>query len=303
MNIFDAHCDTLYELTFGGESLKKNNLHIDLERMCQYKSYTQFFAAWLENGENALKKFNMMVKKFDEEIEKNTEKIKKCLSYADILDAKKQNKCAAFLTLEGGYIIQTVEDVDFLYNCGVRCITLTWNGENKLAGGVDSKKGLTEFGKECIKRMESLGIIVDVSHLNEKSFWDVMGMAKKPVIASHSNSKALCSHKRNLTDEQFVAICKNGGCVGINFYDEFLTDNKNTTSYDLIEHIKHFINLGGENHIGIGSDFDGVKSLCGGISGVQDTKRIVQELENLNITDRIIDKITHKNFQRIVSYL
>ena len=206
MNIFDAHCDTVYKAMLSGKNLYRNNLHIDFFRMSEYDAYTQFFAVWLENEENAMNNFIEMVDLFDNEIEKNKNVAEKCLSYHDMKRAQNTGKIAAFLTVEGAYIINSRDDADYIFKRGVRCVSLTWNGKNKLAVGADEIGGLTDFGKEITEYMQDIGIIIDVSHLNERSFWDVMKNSRKPVIASHSNSKSICNHRRNLTDEQFRAI-------------------------------------------------------------------------------------------------
>lgn len=296
MNIFDAHCDTLYKMTFDNHELYDNNLHFDLKRISKYDNYTQVFAAWIENETNAMQKFILMSDKFDTELAKNN--LSKVLSYKDMKSAHKNKKCAAFLSVEGAYMINREDDTDFLYNKGVRCIALTWNSANALAGGVDSNKGLSNLGTACVERMQSLGIITDVSHLNEKSFWDVVQISKKPIIASHSDSKKICPHKRNLSDSQFLAICKLGGCVGINFFDKFIGEN--ATIDTLCEHIKHFIKIGGDDFVGIGSDFDGANSFPDGIHDVRDTEKIIHTLESCGLSSSSIDKITHLNFERVV---
>jgi len=303
MDFFDAHCDTLYEMTFFKKELWQNDLKLDLKRIKNYDSYTQVFAIWLENEEKAEEKFLKMVCKFDEEIEKNSQKIMKCTSFSEFKSAKSEKKCAAFLSLEGANCVKKAEDIGFVFKKGVRIIQLTWNGENLLAGGVNSDTGLSKLGKQCIFQMERLGIVADVSHLNEKSFWEVIKNYKRPIIASHSNSKSLCPHVRNLTDEQFLAICRSDGCVGINFFPDFLTTKNTCNAEDIIHHIRHFLKLGGENHIGLGSDFDGTKTLPAGILGAEDMGKIITLLERAKIRDNVIDKITHENFERIISGL
>ena len=300
MNILDAHCDTLYEISKTKSGLYENSHNIDLKRMSECGVYTQFFAAWIEKEENAWENFYSMSKIFDSEIKKNCTKVKKCLSYEDLKSAEKENKIAAFLTLEGAYMIEYPLDMDKLYNCGVRCATLTWNAANRLAGGVDSEQRLTRLGHETIERMQTLGMIVDVSHLNEASFWDVAKISKKPFIASHSNSYSICTHKRNLTDEQFTAVCNSGGCVGINFYSNFLRNDAKASLSDIVNHIKHFLDIGGEDHIGLGTDFDGVDSLVSGINGVQDMKSLIDAFEAGGLSYAVIDKITHLNFERVI---
>lgn len=300
MNIFDMHCDTVHEALIRNLPVYENNLHIDFKRMSEYGSYSQFFVIWLENEEKAWENFEKKAELLDSEIKKNSMIVQKCLSYGDMKNAHKNGKIAAFMSLEGAYMTEKTEDVDYIFEKGVRCVNLTWNPSSRLAGGVEDVGRLTELGKLCIERMEKLGMIIDVSHLNEESFWDVANTVKKPFIASHSNSKTLCSHNRNLTDEQFKVICRSGGAAGINFYDIFLKDDGGATIDDIIYHIKHFIKIGGDDFVGLGSDFDGVSKLPEGIVGIQSMKNIVEALEKNGFSENTIDKITHLNFERVI---
>lgn len=300
MNFFDAHCDTIFEIIEKNEKLFRNSLQVDLERIRKYDAYTQVFAAWLENSDNAWQQFLKMADKFHAEMEQNTEQVMHCKTYTDLKNAHEQNKCAAFFAVEGAYMVEHIEHIDRLYQQDVRFVTLTWNGANSLAGGVESDLGLSSLGTDVVQRMEELGMVVDVSHLNERSFWDVVKTANKPFVATHSNSYAVCPHKRNLTDEQFLALCRAGGCAGINFYTVFLNGSDKAEAGDLLAHIKHFMKLGGENHIGLGSDFDGVSSLPAGIRGAEDMQFITNLLEREGFSGGQIDKITHLNFERIV---
>jgi len=143
--------------------------------------------------------------------------------------------------------------------------------------------------------MERLGMAVDVSHISEKGFWDVIEVARKPIIASHSCAKGLCPHYRNLTEAQFMAICEGGGVVGVNFYPLFLGGNN---VHDIIKHILYFLSLGGENHIGFGSDFDGIPNLPEGISGAGDVDKIINALLRENISEEIVRKITYANMEK-----
>lgn len=297
--IFDTHCDTLNEINIQKCGLRKNRLHIDLHRASEYDGYAQFFAAWIENEQNALEKFNTLADIFENETDKNSDIVKKCFSFNDLQAARSENKIAAFFSLEGAYFINSAADIDYIYSKGVRCASLTWNGDSMLAGGVDTKNPLTSLGRELIPVFEQKGIILDVSHLNENSFWGLADIAKKPFIASHSCSKALCGHPRNLTDEQFLQICRVGGCVGVNFYSTFLSDDGRASIDTLAEHIKHFKKIGSIDAIGLGSDFDGVDTLPYGIAGIESMSKIKDALSSCGFTENEIDKITHLNFERV----
>ncbi len=293
MDIFDAHCDTISELLDKGKNLSENDLHIDINRLSKYPSYTQVFAAFVapEYASCAMERTKAIINKFYDEALKN--RIAVCKSYADWVN--REEKVKAFLSLEGGDGIQSLSDLSELYSMGVRMIALTWNFKNKIACGVMEKEdsGLSKFGAEVVREMNRLGIIIDVSHLSEKSFWDVLKISKKPVCASHSNLKSVKNHIRNLTDEQFMKIKETGGVAGINFYPPFFGNDIK----EIVCHTDKLLSLGGEDNIGLGSDFDGVDSLPSGISGVQDMERIIKMLP---YSTEIREKIAFRNFLRVI---
>ena len=175
-------------------------------------------------------------------------------------------RTAALLTVENGKPITSLEVVDEMAADGVKMVTLTWNAANPIAHGSQATGGLTSFGREVMRAMEDRRMVVDVSHLNDESFWDVARAARRPFAASHSNARAVCGHPRNLTDDQFRAIVDAGGVVGINYFRGFISDrvtgfdapvDGEVTFDELAAHIEHFLDLGGEGAIALGSDFDG----------------------------------------------
>lgn len=293
MEFFDAHADTISELINRGKCLRENDMHIDMKRLSEYASYTQVFAAFIspDYKEDAMKRAVSIINRFYDEAKENG--ITVCKSYKDWENAKTPVK--AFLSLEGGDAINEILDLHALYNMGVRMIAPTWNFKNSIACGVMEKEdtGLTDFGKEIILEMNRLGIIIDVSHLSPKSFWGVCKITKKAICASHSNSKSVKNHVRNLTDEQFLAIAKTGGVVGINFYPPFLGDDIS----DIVRHTDKFLALGGEDNIGLGSDFDGVDCLPSGISGAEDMEKVIRMLP---YSTEIREKIAFRNFLRVI---
>ncbi|MBQ7794341.1 MAG: dipeptidase [Clostridia bacterium] len=299
----DAHCDTASVLLDSKKVLKKNDLHLDLTRMP--KGYTQIFAAFIDPKYHGtpMERAEAIINKLKAEIEKKTNKIELCLDNDMRLEALASGNSAAFISLEGGEPIKCVEDVGRLYDMGVRIVSLTWNGKNQLAGGVDSDGRVTELGRKVIEEFCKKGIIVDVSHLNEQSFWDVMRVTSWPVIATHSCSKSVFNHKRNLTDEQFSAIVSRGGVVGINFYPKFLNGRKKAYIKNIIKHIDHFLKLGGENHIGLGSDFDGVDCLPQDLCGVEGMHTLKEAFKEHGYSDELIEKICCGNFERILRLL
>ncbi|MBR4720263.1 MAG: membrane dipeptidase [Clostridia bacterium] len=288
MRVFDAHCDTLSEMYDKKQGFAKNNLHIDLYRMSKYDRYTQVFAIFTppERKDNAKEYVKEITALFYDEMAKNGVTV--CKNYADL--AKSKTKQNAFLSIEGAECVEKILDIWELKENGVFMIAPTWNFKNKIACGVmeNEDTGLTEFGREVICEMDRLGMILDVSHLSEKSFFDAVKIFKKPIVASHSNSKAIVNHKRNLTDEQFLIIKRSGGVVGINLYPDFFGESVKA-------HIDHFLSLGGEDNIGLGCDFDGVDRLPVGVKGIED----IEKLE-MPCSKEICQKITESNFLRVL---
>lgn len=288
MRVFDAHCDTVSEMYNTKQAFAKNSLHIDLMRMSKYDGYTQVFAIFTppERKNEAKEYVKELITLFYDEMNKNGVTV--CKNFSDFASSKtKQN---AFLSIEGAECIESIPDILELKEKGVFMIAPTWNFRNKIGCGVMEERdtGLSEFGKKAICEMDRLGIILDVSHLSEKSFFDATKIFKKPIVASHSNSKTVLNHKRNLTDEQFLAIKESGGVVGINLYPDFLGES-------VKKHIDRFLSLGGEDNIGLGCDFDGIDRLPCGIKGIEDIVKL-----ELPYSTKIRQKILEKNFLRVL---
>ncbi len=287
LTLCDMHCDTATKIYDNNENLFLPDI-----------SYTQFYAIFIspEYYEFPKERFFKVINNMYNEFLKNSQKIKFCKSLSDI----ENNKVNAFLSVEGGEIITDLKSLEVLHNLGIRMITLTWNNDNLIGGANGSLKGLSPFGEEVVKKMNELGIIIDLSHASEKTFFDVCKISKKPVVLSHSNSYSICPHPRNITDTQFEEIKKLNGCVGINFYPPFLNNKSYATIYDIIEHIEYFLSLGGENNISIGSDFDGTDSLAEGIESTKDIYKIFDILSSRGICDEILKKIAYKNIYRVM---
>ncbi|MBR5270554.1 MAG: dipeptidase [Clostridia bacterium] len=277
MRIFDAHCDTLCKVCDGNGTLTHNSYQFDLTRAG--KDYMQIFACFIspEYSKNAMQRF---------------------LSLAEIFN---NSNASGILSVEGADMIECIDDLEPLIDAGVKVITPVWNYENHLATGVLGNKdnGLTALGKELVGVLNKKGILIDYSHMNDKSFYDTLNISSSPIIATHSNSRAICKNPRNLTDEQFKEIIRTNGCVGINFYPLFLNNSNNATIDNIFCHIEHFLELGGEDNIGFGTDFDGVDCLPKKINGCEDMIKIIEEMEKRNYTSSIIEKICYKNWERI----
>lgn len=254
MRIFDLHCDTLYECAVKNKSIYNGELEINIEKGEKTaKHWIQCFAVWIPDEIRGEQTFELFEKCCDI-FEKSD--IKKIKVPEDL------NASGAILTVEGGSVIGgSLEKLEKLYGFGVRMMTLTWNGENELgfgSGSIDAS-GLKDFGRSAVKKMNDLNMVVDVSHLSNKGFYDVAEIAEKPFVASHSNLRSVTDVPRNLTDEQFKIIRDCDGIVGLNFHKYFLEENGNPTEEDILRHVDRFMELGGEKTLCIGSDFDGAE--------------------------------------------
>lgn len=298
--VFDAHADTLLTLT-EKDALENFGGMVNGEMLRTFPGYIQVFAAFAsEKYKNPLARAVEIADIFYRETEK-------CgmvqILGGEALDRTiEEGGVGAILSMEDGRgLCGSLSALRMLYRLGFRLITLTWNGENELGqGAVGSEgKGLTPFGKEVVSEMNRLGMMVDVSHLSEKGFWDTIEISKKPIIASHSNAKAICDHPRNLSDEQIRALIKNGGGIGINFYTVFLNGTEKADITDVIRHIEHMLSLGGEDALGLGSDFDGIGTAPEGLGTARGMHLLFDALARLGYKEELIEKIAYKNFVRI----
>ncbi len=304
--IFDAHCDTVFEILQKEEALPQNSLHLDLERMQEYQGYIQVFAAFIDQKNvciSPLKHCFNILENAKNEIAKNKglALIKDITGLKNVVSRK---GTGAILAIEGGEALEgNLSNLALFFQMGVRLITLTWNYANELADGIMEPRGggLTDFGVQVVKMMEKMGMIVDVSHLSEKGFWDVAEVTQYPFVASHSCVKKLCSHPRNLNDAQIKLLIERKGGMGINFYPPFLTEDSKCTIKDILRHMEYVLELGGEQILGLGSDFDGVDQLPDGICGVESVKDVVSAMEKAGFSKKIILNITFQNFYRIFS--
>ncbi len=301
MTVFDAHCDTVQRICDFGGNIVDNLYHIDLNRLDLYDGYIQIFAAFIDKENDNLppfKRCNQLIDRYFYEIDKAQDRVCHCLNSEDISMALNKCRLAALLSIEGGEALEgKIENLNYFYERGVRAMTLTWNYSNEISGGIGEKQGagLTDFGRSVVSKMNELGMLIDVSHISEKGFWDVIDATECPIAATHSNAKKLCSHPRNLSDEQICAIIKNGGCIGVNLYSEFIGGDRCSIK-DVLAHIEHILALGGENNIGFGCDFDGMSSLPEGVEGVQDIYKLFDEMQKCGYTDLLIKKIASGNF-------
>jgi membrane dipeptidase len=226
----------------------------------------------------------------------------------DLENNRNAGKISAFLTIENGFLVRgDLNNLKKIYDMGVRLLTLTWNDANCF-GQCHSKKpeemqqGLTEFGKEAVEYMNTLGILVDVSHLSDGGFYDVAAISQKPFVASHSDCRALAPATRNLTDDMIRILADKGGVAGINFAPEFLdADTKNPVSSieAMCDHIMHFIEKGGIECVGIGTDFDGISGTLE-IEDCTGMPRLFDALHKRGLSDDAIEKIAYRNVMRVI---
>ncbi len=302
-SVFDLHCDTALALL--GESkqecgsLGQNSLHIDLKRAGELPGYVQCFACFTSPAYPCKVKpedlFERQMVTVLREIEANKDKISLAYGAKDILRNQESGKMSAVLTIEGpagfGYDPALLED---LYKIGFRITTLGWNEKNVLTGSHETGGGLTDQGKEYVKEAQRLGMIIDVSHISDEGFWDIMDITNGPVIASHSNSRSVWPVSRNLTDDMFRAIVQTGGVAGINLYADFL--GSAPTLDTVCDHILHFMEVDKDGtHIALGGDLDGCDTLPSGFSGIQDYPMLAQVLLDRGLSSATVHNIFWNN--------
>ncbi|MBP1737368.1 MAG: hypothetical protein H6Q60_1249 [Oscillospiraceae bacterium] len=300
MVLFDGHCDTLSRCMEQREGLLCNTGHIDLNRAEQLGTYCQMFAIFANGGgwEQVCRQYSF----FLDEMERNRERMVQCRTGEQITDAWSRGKMAALLSVEGGELLRC--DPDLLpaaHAMGVRAINLTWNHANALSGSCadEPERGLSPLGKEFVREMARLGILVDVSHLSEAGFFDLEEITEKPFVASHSNAKSVFFHRRNLTNEQITAIISCNGVIGLNLYAGFVGEHPGLE--DVIDHAEHILSLGGERNLAIGADFDGCETLPRSFRDIRDMECLREMLLRRGYSEALLDNIFYSNLLRVVS--
>ena len=303
--VFDLHCDTalalLGETVNEAGSLKKNTFHIDLERAARLGGYCQCFACYTTPmmqewfGISPVLVFERELATIQREVEKNKRLIRLAYTAEEVEANREAGKMSAILTIEGpsGFDFDP-ELLENLHQVGFRISTLGWNEENVLTGSNVTGGGLTEKGRAYVREAQRVGILVDVSHISDEGFWDIMDMTQAPVIASHSNSRALCGHSRNLTDEMFRAICRTGGVAGINQYADFLGERP--TLDTVCDHILHFLELDPDGtHIALGGDLDGCSAFAQGFTGIESYPALADRLLQRGAGETLVRNIFWNN--------
>ena len=313
--MIDLHCDTLSVLYENkNQKSKKNDLGVDLFKLKKSGSVAEFFACFVNMAKFKGAKVHeegflyalKLIEFAKDEFEKEDFEISLALCYKDYLKNKKSKKISAFLTVEeGGIIGNDISKLEKLYKEGVRLLTICWNYENSI-GFPNSKnreimqKGLKKLGFEVVEKMNDIGMIIDISHLSDGGFFDVISYSKKPVIASHSCARSLCNHPRNLTDEMIKLLAEKCGICGVNFYPFFLHENGDANVESLVEHIKYMINVGGEDFVALGSDFDGFSPPLKDLENIAKTEVLFEKLKRNGISERQLEKLKITNAERII---
>lgn len=310
LNVIDLHCDTITRCCDENKHLIKNDFHIDLNKLYKGQYLMQCFAIFLNLKKGKpYESFLNYYRCYLNELEVNRHYLQRVLNYDDLVKAKSLNKIGSLLSVEEGEVLEgDLSKLDDLYDKGVRMMTLTWNYPNSIGCGnvnvgvglYDNKishKGLTSFGKLVVKRMNELGMIIDVSHLDDKGFYDVISLSSSPIVASHSNCRKVHNVVRNLTDEMILLLHKNQGVMGINYFIDFLSCEVNGVN-DIVKHIIHIKELGCIDNVCLGSDFDGISHSC--LENASKLEALEKALLDNNFTRVEIEKIFFKNFIRVM---
>ena len=303
--VFDLHCDTALALLGANRQpnseLLNNKLHIDLNRASKLDGYCQCFACfttpqmvqWYQKSPIDMFEREMAIIMY--EVERNSDKIAFAYSAADVKQNLDNGKMSAILTIEGpagfGFDPYLLED---MHKAGFRITSLGWNEKNDLTGSHMTGGGLTDQGREYVKEAQRLGMIVDVSHISDQGFWDIMDVTNAPIVATHSNSRAVHGSSRNLTDEMFMEIVKTGGVAGLNMYTDFIAEKADLDK--ACDHIFHFMELDPTGkHIALGGDLDGCETLPEGFEGVQDYPKLAQRLLERGLDEQTVHNIFWSN--------
>lgn len=323
MKLYDAHGDIWYDVMIHSEKGER-----DIFRRYQLPKFRQggisggTFVIWIdpphhENPESRIKQIEAAVR---QELEDAKDILNIVREFDDFDKGTKAGKINVMMGLEGlSYIGEDIDQINYYYEeFAVRTMMLTWNEENALGSGWsgDPNRGLTEKGKAAVRRMHELGIVVDVSHLNDKGFWDIIAMSEgRPVIASHSNARALADHGRNLSDEMIRALAETGGVMGMNRLDAFISSEKEKQTVEgLADHVDYIVNLVGIDHVGCGFDFEDYvdpdallkngaskdnKIGTTGLHSAADAGNFLKTLERRGYSREDLEKIAYKNFYRV----
>lgn len=312
MKFIDLHCDTASLLLETKQKLKQNSLKVDIQKLQQGEAIAQFFAMYIDSKEvdSSYEYCVKMLDNFKNELLLNQDSISLCRNHNDLIMAQKENKIGAFLSIEEGEAIEgSLDKLRYFKEQGISLITLTWNYENALGYSNfewrDQTRGLKKRGFEVVEEMNHLDMLIDVSHLSDAGFQDLILNSKSPIIATHSNSRTMTNNPRNLSDTMLKQLADKGGITGINFFNNFLVDGELkeeleiSTIADMIRHIKHIRNVAGVDVIALGSDFDGILNSVE-IEDISQMSKLSDALYSSGFSSDEVEKIFYKNSMRII---
>ena len=303
MTFIDGHCDTLTMAMRAGQGLWGFDGHLNLDMLSRFRAPTQVFAIWQKDDDEVLRAYEHAKASIEfgrGEFIRHGEIIRIAYSFDDVLMNMDEGVASAIFGLEGAEPIgNSIDVLREFYDDGVRVLTLTWNRKNAVSESIicEGGAGLTPFGLEVLSACNEMGILVDVSHLSDKGFWDVAEHSRVPFVASHSNCKALCGHRRNLSDDQIRAVAQKNGAIGVNMVVAFLDDNSEADIDTLIRHLEHIANIGGIDTPAIGGDLDGTARLPKGIDNLLSYEALYRRIELEFGKDA--SKIMFANFLRV----
>ena len=289
---FDAHCDTITRF----KSFRRcDSTQLDLERLSAYAPSAQVTAIFAPPGKDTEEDFARLLANAEKEYAENSDLTVLCRSAAEIKAAGEAGKVAVILAVEGATLLGcSIDGLLRGYEKGVRIVTLIWNKDNILCGSAqDGKTGLTAAGLEFCNVCWEKGVAVDLSHASDATFFDVVAAAKRPVMCSHSDARALCDHPRNVTDEMLLALVKNEGYIGLNFWQDLLGMGRDVDA--VVAHAEHILSLGGEHILGLGSDFDGIPAPPVGMAGAQDMGVLYEAMLRKKWSEDLVRDIFYNN--------
>lgn len=306
--LVDGHCDTLSKALDEKSDLENKEYCINLVDANKKTPCIQMMAAYIapkfvDNGIGGFNRAINILEQFKKDKDKN--EIINILNKEDLNKTVDEKKIGIILTIENGSAISgNIENIEKLYEKGIRVMSVTWNEDNDLGCGALTKndEGLTKLGEEYIRKLEEKNIIIDVSHSSEKTFWDITKCTNRTIVATHSCVNSICNHPRNLKDEQIIEIANREGIIGICFASHFLNESGKSNVVDIINHIKYIKDLVGIDYIGLGSDFDGVDfdNMPSDIRGIKDINKLEEEMKMEGFTEEEINKVMGENWLRVL---
>ncbi len=308
-SIVDAHCDTagfFLESNDYDFFTRNNRHHIDLPRLKESGIILQFFALYIKDEYKPVGSLAYCLRLLDgyyRTMQRCPDDLQTIYTVTDLKKSLNSQKIAALLSVEGGEALEgELAVLRMLFRLGIRALGLTWNQQNHLATGIgedNPRTGLTDFGKEVIREMNRLGMLVDLAHINRQGFFDVLKISSTPVVVSHANARSICDHPRNLSDDQLRALRDIDGVIGMSCCPDFV-DPGHASIDKLLDHFVHVAETAGIEHLGIGADFDGIQDVITGLEDVTGLPRLVEGLSKRGFNREEINKITHKNFIRVL---